>query len=167
MEDDKKNEFLRAYDEYGEAIYRHCFFRVYSKSRAEELVQETFLRAWQYIKQEKIHTMRPFLYQIANNLIIDNARKKKEESLESLLTKSAALEPSYSGQKDIERNLELKEVLGAMRHVSEEDRQLLTMRYVDDLDPKEIAKILGITANNVSVRLNRGVKNLKSKFSTT
>src|SRR3989344_3747748 len=99
VEDEKKKTILDAYEGLGDALYRHCFFRVFNKSRAEELVQETFLRAWQYINEVKdVEHMRAFLYRIANNLIIDNYRKKKEESLDVLLAESHAYEPSGDGK---------------------------------------------------------------------
>ena len=160
-----KEEFLEAYDAYSDAIYRHCFFRVYSESRAEELVQETFLRTWEYLSKGKtVDNMRVFLYKVATNLIIDDSRKKRTESLDSLLERSPAAEPSYAGHADVERDVLLYEVRATMAKLPEDERKILSLRYVDDLDPKDIAEVLGITPNNVSVRLNRAMKRLREEF---
>ena len=84
MRNTTNDTFLTAYDKYADAIYRHCFFRVFSKEKAEELTQETFMRTWQYLEDGKeVLNLRAFLYRVANNLIIDHSRKKKEERLDN------------------------------------------------------------------------------------
>ncbi len=165
MSNKKTQEFLDAYEKYADAIYRHCFFRVYSKSRAEELMQETFLKTWQYLKDgADVENLRAFLYRVANNLVIDLSRKKKEESLDALLEDSDAFEPSEDGRIVTEQKVLLHDVFQTMQKLSKEEREILTMRYVDDLDPKDIALVLNITPNNASVRLNRAMHALKEHF---
>jgi RNA polymerase sigma factor (sigma-70 family) len=164
MDKATKKQFLEAYDAYSEAIYRHCYFRVYSKERAEELVQETFMKTWEYLAGgEKIReSIRPLLYRIATNLIIDDSRKKKETSLEALLELNPGAEPGR--EDDLKRRILWKQLLEEMNGLEEDERNILVLRYVDDLDPKDIAKILNISANHVSVKINRATKNLSEKF---
>lgn len=165
MHQEAQQQFLEAYDNYKEAIYRHCFFRVYSKTRAEELVQETYMRVWGYLGQGKtVDNLRAFLYRVANNLIIDESRKKQTESLEVLMEKSPAYEPFYDGNKKMHKDILYQEVIEGMKYLPEDYKQILMLRYVEDLDPKEIAEILNTNANNVSVKINRAVKALKGKF---
>lgn len=162
-ETDKRTMFLDAYERYAEAIFRHCFFRVWSREKAEDIMQDTFLKIWQYLDAGKeIENIRPFLYRVATNLIIDHSRRKKNVSLDSLLEEAgSAAEPSYAGHKDLETQTLLREVFSEMNLLSEEDEALVLMRYVDDLGPKEIAEILKTDANNVSVKLNRAVAKLR------
>lgn len=165
MQTDIEAKFLAAYDEWADAIYRHCFFRVYSKERAEELVQDTFMKTWQYLeKGNEVENLKAFLYKVANNLVIDNSRKKKEESLEALIEVSRTNEPHYDGHKNIENAVLAGEVLEVMDKLPENYKQVLIMRYVDDLHPREIAEALGVKPNNISVTLNRAVAALKEKF---
>lgn len=165
MTEEIQKSFLQAHQDFSEAIYRHCFFRVFSKTRAEELVQETYMRVWQYLVQGKtVENMRAFLYRVANNLIIDESRKKKEESLELVMEKSPGYEPSYDGHKNIEKQIMYKEIVEGMKDLPSDYKDILIMRYIEDLDPKEIAEILETNANNVSVKINRAVKALKGKF---
>ncbi|MEK7547228.1 MAG: RNA polymerase sigma factor [Patescibacteria group bacterium] len=164
-ENSEKKKFLEAYEVYSDAIYRHCYFRVFSKERAEDMVQETFIRAWQYVSGGKrVENLRAFLYRIATNLIIDNSRKRREESLESLIENETIDEPGDNGRVDIERKVLWGQVMEEMATLDEDDRQLLIFRFIDDLDPKDIAEILNTSANNVSVRINRAVKKLKTKI---
>lgn len=159
--------FLAAYDQHADAIYRHCYFRVFSRARAEELVQETFMKTWQYIAGGKeVKNIRAFLYQVANNLIIDDSRKKKEESLDAMLESSEALEPASREHVKMERQALAAEVVRAMETLGAEDREVLTLRYVDDLEPREIAEILGLSPNAVSVRIHRATQSLKVKLDT-
>ncbi len=162
MANDKKNNFIEAYDLYSDAIYRHCYFRVFKKARAEELVQVTFMKTWEYIKKgNEIENIRAFLYKVANNLIIDESRKRKEESLDDLLDQNIFMEPSYREEKIFEHNILLAEIKEKMKKLEEEDQKLITLRYFDDLDPKDIALITGDKTNNVSVKLNRALNKLK------
>ena len=157
-----KNNLIDAYDKYANAIYRHCYFRVFKKTRAEELVQETFMRTWEYMKGGKeIENIQAFLYRVANNLIVDESRKKKEESLDELLEQNIFMEPSYREDKVFEHNIILAEVKEKMKNLTEEEQRLITLRYFDDLDPKDIAEIFDDNANNISVKLNRALNKLK------
>jgi len=74
---------------------------------------------------------------------------------------SDAWEPSMDGRAEAERSFALRDIFETMKKLDDDAREILTLRYVDDLDPKDIAVILGITPNNASVRLNRAMQALK------
>ncbi len=168
MRQDNQKKFLAAYDQYADAIYRHCFFRVYSKARAQELMQETFMKAWQYERAgQTIENLRAFLYQIATNLIIDESRKKKEESLEMLLQNAPGAEPATDSRPNIEHDILIKDIKVQMERLPEEARDILTLRFIDDLEPKEIALILKISANHASVKINRALQLLRDQIEKT
>ncbi|MBI5466917.1 MAG: RNA polymerase subunit sigma-70, partial [Candidatus Kerfeldbacteria bacterium] len=58
-----EHEFLRHYEQFADAIFRHCYYRVFDAEQAHDLVQETFLRTWQYlVSGHQIDRIRPFLY---------------------------------------------------------------------------------------------------------
>lgn len=163
MKDKTRKAFLAAYDEHADAIYRHIYFRLLSKDKAEELSQETFLKTWQYLEAGKeVDNLRPFLYRVATNLIIDYVRKKKEASLDAALEANPLNEPIGTDERDVERKALLRSVKESFAILPQEERDLVTMRYVDDMDPKEIAVLLEITPNHVSVKLNRAVAKLKA-----
>lgn len=158
-----EEQFLKAYEEYAEAIYRHCYFRVFNKQRAEELMQDTFTKTWLYLsKGKKVDNLRAFLYRVAGNLVIDESRKNKMASLEAWLEEGEGENDiPTEGHKDILRSVMAKEVVQAMAGLRKEDQEILTLRFVSDLDPREIAQILGISPNNASVKINRAVAELR------
>ncbi len=154
--------FLDAYDKHAAALYRHVFFRVFSEARAEELVQETFMKTWEYLRQGKeVDNLKAFLYRVAGNLIIDESRKRKEASLEAVLSNSPGLEPRFDGYKKIEALLVSDEIRTVLEKLPPDTRQLITLRYIDEFEPKEIAQIMEITPNNVSVKIHRALELLR------
>src|SRR3989344_4975700 len=77
-----KREVAKAYDDFADAIFRHCYFRLSNRERAKELMQETFMRVWGYIERGntiEFTKIKPFLYKTASNLIIDEYRRNKNE----------------------------------------------------------------------------------------
>jgi RNA polymerase sigma-70 factor (ECF subfamily) len=156
----KTKDFVEAYDQFADAIFRHIYFRIYNRDLAKDLTQETFTRTWQYLSQGKeVQSLKSFLYKVANNLIIDEYRKRKELSLDSLQEKGFDF-----ANRDVERimiDTENKHVLNAVEKLSSDHRDVIFMRFVSDLSIKEIAEIIGQSENVVSVRLNRGLKEVR------
>ncbi len=151
----------KAYDEYSDAIFRHCYFRVFNRERGKELMQETFMRAWEYLlSEQEILNIRAFLYRIANNLIIDESRKKKEMSLDAL--QEQGFDPAGKDEvSTMKSRLEEQRVLETLKKIDSSYRETFVMRHIDGLSPAEIAEIIGESTNTVSVRLHRAVKQLR------
>lgn len=155
-----EKEFLKAYDELSDALFRHCFFRTYDRERAHDLVQETFTKTWEYlIEGRQVLNLRAFLYRVATNLIIDESRKRATVSLDEL--QAVGFDPASTDHTHMAMAAEAAEALRHLDKLSEEYRQVLIMRYVDGLKPKEIAEVTGETANVISVRLHRATQALK------
>mgnify|MGYP001612205851 CR=1 FL=1 len=161
---DLQGKFVEIYETFADPIYRHCFFRVYASGRAEELMQDTFMKYWLYLKEGNVvQNPRGLLYRIADHLIIDEKRKYAAESLDTLIEETG-FEPS--GTDRTEGKALLNEVMRELAQLRDEERRLFIMRYMDDLDPKEIAEITGTTANTVSVQLNRVREKLRKHHDT-
>lgn len=159
-----EQEFLAAYDQYSDAIFRHCYFRVFDRERGKDLMQEVFMRAWEYLaKGEKVLNMRAFLYRIANNLIVDESRKKKEASLDKL--QEEGFDPGIDETEKMHNRIEHGRVVKTLSSLDDHYRDILVMRYMNDLSPSEIAEVTGESANTVSVRIYRGLKQLRSMLS--
>lgn len=153
--------FLKLYEEFADAIFRHCYYRVSSKTIAEDLTQESFMRVWDYLREGKaIDNPKAFLYRIASNLIIDYYRKKKETSLDVLSL--AGYDPVGEDEEAILTYAEVQQVPQFLERLDDDHRDILVMRYISDWSIGEIAEHIGESENVVSVRIHRAVQKLKS-----
>ncbi len=156
--------FTDLFDRYAQAIYRHCFFRLRDAQLAEDILQETFVRMWEYLAKGKhADNERAFLYRIANNLIVDEVRRIKRRPTVSLdVMVEAGIEPSHEPMKELQGEMERQRLFSYLDQVGEPYREILILRYVDQCSPREIAVILGRSAPVVSVQLHRAVRKLRS-----
>lgn len=151
---------MEAYTAHGDAIFRHCYFRLFKRERAKEIMQDTFMRTWgQIAKGIDILNIKAFLYRIATNLIIDETRKKKTESLDLLQEKG--FNPSFTTIESIFITIDAQMVTEMISRIDSKYRDVIIMRYLDDLSVKEIAAVLDISQNATSVRIHRGLKEVK------
>lgn len=163
--DRQEDEFLRIYEDFSDAIFRHCYFRVSDRELAKDLTQETFIKVWEYMVNGKIiEKLKPFLYRVAINLIIDNARRKarkgKEFSLEDLKERGQIFnDPAY--EEKFPSQIETRDMLKILDNLESESKDILIMRYIDELSPKEISEILEQSENAISVRIHRILKKLR------
>ncbi|MEX0910351.1 MAG: sigma-70 family RNA polymerase sigma factor [Candidatus Paceibacterota bacterium] len=156
-----QTEFTHLYDEYADSIYRYGFFRLsQDKALAEDLVQETFTKTWTAIsKGTQITNGKTFLFTVAHNLIIDIYRKKKTASLDQMT--AFGFNPENTEDMGPEKKAEIAEILKYINRLPDNYKQVLILRFVENLGPKEIADIIGESENNVSVRINRGLAKLR------
>ncbi len=157
-----EQEFLQAYDQFADAIFRHCFFRVSDRDLAKDMTQDTFIRTWQAIqKGQQIQNIKAFLYKVAGNLVIDYYRKKKELSLDDLQEKG--FDPVKESKQSVDF-IDLQLALTELQKLPEKYRQALSLRYVEEFSVAEIAEILGESENVVSVHIHRGIKELRKNL---
>lgn len=153
--------FLEAYERHADAIFRYCYYRVYDREKALDLAQETFTRVWKHLTEGNIiKNLRAFLFTTARNLIIDSSRRRRELSLDEL--KENGFEPSADACEHQAMQIDVKHAIIKLQELKEEYREAVYMRYVEGLKPREIAEITGESQNIISVRIHRGVKQLKT-----
>ncbi|OGY47733.1 MAG: hypothetical protein A2840_01080 [Candidatus Buchananbacteria bacterium RIFCSPHIGHO2_01_FULL_47_11b] len=154
--------FAQLYDLYMTPIYRFIYFKVPSQQDAEDLTSEVFLKTWQYAtqKDEEIENLRALLYRMARNLVIDFYRSRARQDWVN--DEEAALKiPDVRQQKllaQIEAKTELESLEGIMRQMKDEYRELLLLRYIEELSIGEIADVLQKTKGSVRVQLHRALK---------
>jgi RNA polymerase sigma-70 factor (ECF subfamily) len=154
--------FLQAYDDYADALFRHAVLRVRDRDLAKDLVQETFAKTWDYLaKGKSIDHVRAFLYRALHNTLVDAMRKKRAVSLDAMHEEDGFDPPDETHDPTPEVREEAKVALRLLASLDELYRVPITMRYVDSLTPGEIATLLGVSENVVSVRIHRGLKQLR------
>ena len=167
----KQSELTLAHHDYQKQLRRYSLSKVSNPALAEDLVQDTFLRAWNYLlKGGKVDTMKSFLYQILHRLIIDEYRKgKRTSSLDDLVEKG--FEPSVqnnSGEEfsHISTVIDGKATMLLIRQLPERYRKVVSMKYVDNMSLEEISEVVGKSKNTIAVQLHRGLIKLKEIFDT-
>jgi len=126
-------------------------------------MQEAFCRTWKYLaKGNTIDNLRAFLYKTANNLIIDESRKKKAVSLDQIMEKGFV--PQTNSLIKTENYLISQEVLGLVETLDKKYRDVIMMKYMEDLSTKEISSILHETENNIYIRVSRGFSKIRKAF---
>ena len=159
--------FLVAYDSHADALFRHIYFRVHERELARDLLADTFARVWQYIQMgNDIENMRAFLYKTAHNLVIDYYRKHKDQSLDAM-TESGFDPADHSRSNSTYTTAELSQFLKALDSIPNEYKEVILMRYIDDLSPEDIAQILDENTNTISVRVHRGVAMVRKELGLT
>ncbi len=159
-----KNRFIESYDKYAEAIFRYCLFRVFDREKAKELMQETFTKTWIYLeKGSDIKNMRAFLYKVAHNLCVNEIMRNKPFSLDEMMEK-VDFNPVDTNTRAPEDNSEISLLLEKMDLLGKEERELLTMRYIDDLAISEIAELLHMIPNTISVKIRRAEDSLRKQY---
>ena len=123
------------FEEQYDNIYRYCYFKIHHAQTAEDITQETLLRYW-----ERYHLLPDslsvrYLYIIAKNLCIDEYRKQKNLPLEEAL-------PEPLSEETL---LEKISVHTALSFLSEEEQELLLLRYINEVPIGTIAKLFGIS----------------------
>ena len=141
-------------EEQYDKIYRYCYFKVQSRETAEDITQETFLRFLESKTYKDTGKSLHYLYTIARNLCIDEARRKKEEPLENEI-------PENSPEDRMLTNIALKTALSGL---NETDREFLLLRYVNEVPVSELSKIYQISRFAVYRKILHAVKSLKAKL---
>lgn len=153
-------DFSSTYDLHHDAIFRYCLWKCRDRDLGLDLTQETFLRFWICLQREEdIRHARAFLYRIAHNLFVNHVRRKKEVSLDRLL--EAGFEPAVDPWHRTIAMLDSERPLRKLGSLDRPYRQVLHRRFLQGLTPAEIAAKTGESSNTVSVRIFRGLKQLR------
>ncbi len=164
MKETAKDKFIKACEEYSDALFRYSSFKISDREMAKDLVQETFMKTWTSItKGEKIQNIRAYFYRVLGNLIIDEYRKKKLVSLDLLSENGFDL---TAPEENVEDKIDGERAIALLRHIPENYRELIFMRYVEDMSLDEISQITGKSKNWVAVNIYRGLKKIKKIYNT-
>lgn len=156
--------FMKAYDTTGDKLYKHIYFRVSDKELAEDILQQTYFKAWRHLSenQRDFSHLRALFYKIAENLIIDHYRQKHKAtvSTEDIL-ELASDEDQLAKTDSIIQN---EKVLAALEDLGEETKQIMLLKYTEGLSSKEISTITGKSVVNINVIVHRALKQLKANL---
>lgn len=153
--------YAQLYDTYVKQIYRFVYFKVSSHEEAEDITSEVFLKAWRFLQEKKeINSFSGLLYRIARNAVIDLYRARASKP-ESPINEDTDVGDSGKWYADVSNKVDTERIVTAIKKLKQEYQEIITLRYVDELEIAEIAEIVG--KNNLAIRvtLHRAVGKLK------
>lgn len=156
-----REAFGKLYQYYADKIYRFCYFRIGQKREdAEDLAADIFTKAWEKLDTFQKGSFQAWLYMIAKNTIIDYYRSSKPKALlheeipdgkESLIDMVAT-------------NLEMARITKCMKELTEEQQEVLVLKFIEDLPNREIARIVEKSEEAVRALSSRAIKQLREKL---
>jgi RNA polymerase sigma-70 factor, ECF subfamily len=167
LQDKDKAAFIKAYDLYLDDIYRFIFFKVSNKEEAEDLTSLVFLKAWDHIQTNQLKefkSLKALFYKIARNAVIDHYRKqsqRQEISLDQEEGKIDIVDEKANMSEALELSSDFKTVESKLAELKDEYREVIMLKYVDQLSISEIARILDKSNGNVRVLIFRALGALK------
>lgn len=158
-------------EQYQYRLFRYLVYLTANRERAEDFFQETWIRVlergYQYDGQSKFET---WLFSIARHLVIDWQRQKKAQSLDSLLEPEMGAPIELAdGESPSPLSLVLTQeeasvVQTSLDRVPVIHREVLLLRFQEDMSLADIASVLGVPLATVKSRLYRGLENLRSRL---
>lgn len=157
-----RDQLESLYKEFEIPLYNFALRWVFDFARAEEIVQDAYVRVWKRRDQVETSTAKSLLYKTVQNLAINDFRwRRVRESfqLSELLTgrKNETLET-----KLIEAE-ELRELKKSLDRLPFALREVLMLTEFADLSYEQIAEILGVASGTVASRRNRAIEKLKEE----
>jgi RNA polymerase sigma-70 factor (ECF subfamily) len=143
------------YDFYLPRIYGFAYRRVQERSVAEDVTATTFQRALEAVRNRDFRNdaFGGWLYRVAANAVVDHMRNGKR--IVSLAMTDGPVADAFAA------SLDRDELRSAMSRLSGQQREVLTLRFYDDLDADEASAVLGCSRATFAVRLHRAISALR------
>ena len=153
-------ELQKAIDQHAAAVYRLARSIVHDPALADDVVQETMIKAWRSSPVGPGEPIpRSWLLKLARNTSISMLRSRREElpGEERIPERGGGLEVG----RTVEGRVALTELGRLLEHLSEEERSLIIMREMDGMSYEELAHALDLPLSTVKTRLFRARRALK------
>lgn len=149
------------YDELVKPVYRYIYYRV-EPSIAEDLTEETFLKAWQNIKKYK-KGETPFsawVFKIAHNLVCDHYRKN--QTVSEIDENTPDLNDNLNPKHTLSVKINQISLRKAINKLPEAFQQVIVLKYINELENDDIAKTTGKSEGAIRTIQFRALKQLRS-----
>ena len=142
VEREKEDRLVRLYEEYFPKIARYVFVHTGDKTESEDIASEVFLKALDSLNnyQERGLPMQAWLFRIAHNLVVDHLRKA--ERYKKILLEKTDVPDMTDPAAEAEISLEMLRVNQAMKDLTEDQREVVRMRFFGGLTSRETAEAL-------------------------
>jgi RNA polymerase sigma-70 factor (ECF subfamily) len=154
------------YERYAPAIYRYIYFRVGEHQLAEDLQADVFLRMLEGIHryEDRGWPISAWLYRIAHDRTVDTMRRRRTRQHVPLESWGGACD---GPEECVDMRLDYEEVKRLMLDLTDEQRQVLYMRFLADMSIQEVATRLGRTEGSVKALQHRGLQSIARRLGPT
>jgi len=147
-------------DGYRPAIQRYFLGKGCTVEEAEDLTQETLLRAYRYLPTVRGDRLATWLYRIASSIFVSSLRKRR---FHTLSLESVVVEPAAPQRPEPERDVRIEQLEGIVRELPEQYQHVLRLRFYEDRSLAEIAGIMECTPAAAKLRVFRAVSALRKR----
>ncbi len=159
--------FDELYELYWRRLHRYLVTKLPRPEDATEITSEVFLRAWEYMTSSRVDSVTGIVYRIARNLVADFYRNQSSHKAPESLDEH---EPFLAAPGSLEQSAmvkdEAEELMVHLQSLKTEYREVIVMRFLNEMDIAEIAEALEKTPNHIRVILHRAMKALRARTST-
>lgn len=152
---------INNYDDLVDQIFRFVYFKTNKKETAQDLTSETFLSVLKYLKENEVENLKAFLFQTARNKIIDYYRQKDRMVYSDEVVE---LNTEASDPRNETNRYDAELIIKKLDMLDDADKDILIMRFIEDLDIKEIAEVLDKNQIAVRVQISRALKKARKLF---
>jgi len=162
-----KEAFIKIYDENVEEIHRFVYFKIGNREEANDLTSMIFLKTWNYIQNKTLvdaKTLRALLYKISRTSIVDYYREngsKVTVSLDEEDNHIDVIDETDNPSERLDQAANIALIKRTLLLLKEEYREVIIMKFINDLSIEEIADISGKSKGNIRVLLHRALNALK------
>ena len=164
--------FEQLYDLYFEKIQRFIYFKVNAKEEAEDLTSQVFLKTWEYLTDDqarRVQNFKAFIYKLTRNLVVDYYRRQgRAPEIVALEEHGEDLEniPDYRQSFLLTQLYKSDQAYlsDCLKRMKDEYREVLVLRFLEQMDNDEIAKIMDKTPGNIRVLIHRAIKVLREIY---
>lgn len=157
---DASEEMEEIISAYYEQIYKFCYWKIQNSDEAQDITQDTFIRFLDAAQTySDIKRPKALLYTIANNLCRNWVKKARSVSLDSLESQEL-----YTTDDFAEKLIQKIYLSSAVSALPESQKEVLLLRYGQDMKVGEVAEILGLSRFQVMYRIRSALKQLNKNL---
>ncbi len=163
----EREALTMVFEQYAPLVYKYALRTCHSPIEADDVVGEVFSRLVNGLSKGNgpRENLRAYLYQTAYHIIIDNARSRKHYVTQDELLHVILEKDSTADEAEKQHNLRLLQA-AIYTNLTEEQKHVIILRFLEGFDLRETAAILGKDINNIKVIQNRALAKLRESFSS-
>jgi RNA polymerase sigma-70 factor (ECF subfamily) len=161
-----KNALTTIFDLYSPALYKFISRLIHDPVLSDQIVAEVFVQLVEELGAGRgpRTSIRPYLYQTAYRLLVERFREMHPHSSLEVAIRSHQKDKAMAQPRTDDRVM-MEALLSSMNtELSEDQRIVIILRFLEDFSLKETAEIIGKDVNNVKVIQNRGIAKLKKSM---